>query len=219
MTLPLTATLSFTLAPAHSAEDLQAACAVRAQAYGHHLPELAGAFGQADAQDSLPGSCVLLCRDKLSGRATGTARIRCSSDGPLPIDQCLLLPPALAQAPRAEITRLAVLPGADPLTRLALMKAIYLHGLARGVRHLVIGARLPALIRNYQRLGFTDALGQEQWVPLPHAGNLPHRVLAFNLGQAHATWAASQHPLLPFMVDTVHPDLQLPQNLDWLQAA
>ena len=215
----LTATLSFTLAPVQSAADLHDARAVRAQAYGHHLPELGGRFGQADPQDELPGACVLLCRDKLSGRATGTARIHCSQHGPLQIDQCLLLPSPLAQAPRAEITRLAVLPGADPLTRLALMKAAYLHCLAQGVRHLVIGARLPALIRNYQRLGFVDVLGPEQWVPLSHAGGLPHRVLAFNLERAHATWAAGGHPLLPFMVETEHPDLQLPLTERWRQAA
>lgn len=205
-----TATLSFTLAPVRHAQDLRDARAVRSLAYGHHLPELITSFGQPDPLDEQPGTLVLLCRSKATGEATGTARIRCSQDGGLQIDQSLLLPAALAAAPRAEITRLAVLRGADPLTRLALMKAAYFHCLARGVRHLVIGARLPALIRNYQRLGFADVLGPDQFVPLAHAGGLPHRVLAFDVAAAHATWQASAHPLLPFMVETHHPDIHLP---------
>jgi hypothetical protein len=205
-----TALLTFTLAPVRHAQDLRDARNVRAEAYGHHLTGQAQAFGDADPLDEQPGTCVLLCRDKSTGRAIGTARMRCSQDGPLQIDQSLILPQALAQSCRAEITRLAVLQGADPLVRLALMKAAYLHGLHRGVQHLVIGARLPALIRNYQRLGFADVLGPDQYVPLAHAGGLPHRVLAFDLAHAHATWTAGGHPLLPFMVETHHPDIHLP---------
>lgn len=205
-----TALLTFTLAPVRHARDLLDARTVRALAYGHHLAGQALSFGDADPLDEQAGTCVLLCRDKASGQAIGTARMRCSQDGPLQIDQSLILPQALAQSSRAEITRLAVLRGADPLVRLALMKAAYLHGLRRGVQHLVIGARLPALIRNYQRLGFADVLGPDQYVPLAHAGGLPHRVLAFDLARAHATWTAGGHPLLPFMVDTHHPDIHLP---------
>lgn len=204
-----TASLSFILAPVRHAQDVRDARSVRAQAYGHHLPGLADSFGLPDPLDEQSGTLVLLCRDKATGQATGTARIRCSQDGHLQIDQSLLLPAAWAQAPRAEITRLAVLRGADPLTRLALMKAAYFHCLARGVRHLAIGARLPALIRNYQRLGFVDVLGPDQVVPLAHAGGLPHRVLGFDVAAAHATWQASAHPLLPFMVETEHPDIHV----------
>ncbi|MFT3859394.1 MAG: hypothetical protein QM742_18450 [Aquabacterium sp.] len=58
---------------------------------------------------------------------------------------------------RAEVTRLSVRAGADPLVKLALMKAVYLHCMAAGVRWLVIGARSEALARGYRHLGF-DAL-------------------------------------------------------------
>lgn len=204
-----TATLSFTLDVVHDAADLLDACAVRADAYGHHLPELQQAFALPDALDSLPGTCVLLCRDKASGAALGTARIQSSADGPLLIEQSVALPAQLAAHSRAEITRLSVTAGSDPLVKLALMKASYLHCLAHGVRHMVIGARKPALIRTYQRLGFGDVLGPDDMVPLAHAGGLPHRVLAFDVAAARATWQAQRHPLWMFMIETRHPDIAL----------
>jgi len=214
-----TSTLSFTLHPVRDARDLQDACAVRAASYGHHLPELRQAFSQPEPLDHQPGTRVLLCRDKASGNAIGTARIQSSRLGPLLLEQSLRLPRSLASSPRAEITRLSVTAGSDPLAKLALMKASYLHCLAHGIHHLVIGARKPALIRNYQRLGFADVQGPDDWVPLAHAGGLPHRVLAFDVRAALATWQAERHPLLMFMVQTRHPDIVLDETAEELLAA
>jgi hypothetical protein len=204
-----TATLSFTLQVARNARDLHDACAVRAAAYGHHLPELRQAFAEPDTLDRHPATVVLLCRDKATGAATGTARIQSSRAGRLLIENSLQLPERLQSGPRAEITRLSVSAGADPLTKLALMKASYLHCMAEGIHHLVIGARKPALIRTYQRLGFADVQGPDDWVPLAHANGLPHRVLAFDVAGAEDAWRVEQHPLLAFMVQTLHPDIQL----------
>ena len=200
--------LPFTLRPCLSQIDLLDACRVRAEAYGHHLPELKERFAQPDALDHKPGTSVLLCRDKADHAPMATARIQFSEDGPLQLEASLLLPRWLAGQSRAEITRLSVVAGGDGLARLALFKASYQLCMARGVDWLVIGARKPALIRTYQRLGFVDVLGPDDLVPLAHAGGLPHRILAFNVAQAHASWQASQHPLLSFMVGTAHPDIQ-----------
>jgi hypothetical protein len=128
---------------------------------------------------------------------------------PLQLEGSVILPRWLADEPRAELTRLAVMPGADPQTRLILMKAAYLYCLASQVRWMVIGARSNALIRIYQGLGFTDVLGPDDRVPLAHAGNLPHRILAFDVTAAERTWLASGHGLYPFMIETFHPDLNL----------
>jgi hypothetical protein len=218
--MPTTQTLSFTLRPCLARADLQAACDVRAEAYGRQLPGLRQAFGAPEAIDALPGTEVLLCRDKTAGTAMGTARLHFSQDQPLQIDASLTLPDWLAGSRRAEITRLAVLAGADPLTRLALMKASYQLCMARGIDWLVIGARKPALIRTYQRLGFVDLLGPQTMLPLAHAGGLPHRILVFDVARAHATWPASQHPLYAFMVETEHPDIAaLPSRSEQVTAA
>jgi hypothetical protein len=202
-------TLGFALRPVASHDDLLDACAVRAQAYGHHLPEMGVRLAQPDALDQADGTTVFVCRDKASGRATGTMRIQTSHPGPLMMEQSVTLPGWLAAAPRAEITRLAVSVGADPLTKLCLMKASYLFCMAQRVQWMVIGARNDALIRNYRRLGFIDALGRDELVPLAHTGGLMHRILAFDVASAERTWSAARHPLYGFMVQTLHADLEI----------
>jgi hypothetical protein len=207
-------TLGFALQPAASYDDLLDACAVRAQAYGRHLPEMGVRLTEPDPLDQAPGTTVFLCRDKASGRATGTMRIQTSHAGALMMEQSVTLPDWLAATPRAEITRLAVSVGADPLTKLCLMKASYLFCMAQHVQWMVIGARNEALIRNYRRLGFIDALGHDEQVPLAHTGGLLHSILAFDVLAAERAWAAKRHPLYGFMVQTLHEDVQveLPQR-------
>jgi hypothetical protein len=212
-----TAPLSFTLRPARQRADLVDACRVRAAAYGHHLPQMTSPLARPDAADGQPGTAVLLARDKASRQAIGTLRIQHNLGAPLPLEASLILPHAMADASRAEITRLAILPGADPLVRSALVKACYLYALASQVRWLVIGARSEALIRIYRRLGFADVLGRDVRVPLAHAGGLPHSILAFDIVTAERHWHAAGHDLYAFMVGTWHPDIRLldePARLD-----
>jgi hypothetical protein len=204
-----TAHLDFTLRIAQTDRDLVDVAALRAAAYGHHLPGLAHAMARPDATDTAPGSTVLLCRDKASGRAIGSARIQRNHPSPLPIETSLALPPHMADMPRAEITRLAIAPGAPAQVRPLLVKACYLAAVASQIRWLVIGARSPALVRIYRGLGFGDALEGSGPVPLAHAGDLPHHVLAFDVVGAERRWHSARHALYSFMVETWHPDLQL----------
>jgi len=204
-----TSDLSFTVRIARDDAELREACALRAQAYGHHLPGLAQALVEPDGIDRSRGSLVLVCRDKASGALVGTARLQRDAGQPLPIEASLPLPAALAGMTRAEITRLAILAGADPLLRPMLVKACYLAAMASQTRLLVIGARSPALVRIYRGLGFTDLLGAGRQVPLAHAGDLPHSVLSFDVVAAERCWREGRHPLYGFMVETWHPDLQL----------
>jgi hypothetical protein len=81
--------------------------------------------------------------------------------------------------------------------------------MAQRVEWMVIGARNAALIRNYQRLGFIDVLGQDELVPLAHTGGVMHRILAFDVASAERIWSAARHPLYGFMVQTLHPDLEI----------
>ncbi len=201
--------LEFTLHPVSSQEDLLAACSVRAQAYGHHLPELAERLAVPDETDRHPDTTVFLCRDKAGGQPTGTMRVQTSVHGPLMLEQSVELPPWLAGQARAEITRLAVRVGADPLTRLCLMKASYLFCMAHRVRQMVIGARKEALIRNYRRLGFVDVFADGELLPLAHTGGLLHRIMSFDVQGAERAWALKRHPLYTFMVGTTHDDLKV----------
>lgn len=210
-----TSSLGFTVTIARDMHALRQACAVRALAYGHHLgdrPGMAQALAEPDSIDLAPGTAVLICRDKESGLVIGTARIQRNHPRPLPIEDCIVLPAELAGHARAEITRLAIRPGADTLVRPMIVKACWMYAAAQQIRTLVIGARSAALVRIYKGLGFTDLLADEagtRQVPLAHAGGLPHNVLAFDVVAAERHWFAAQHALYAFMVETWHPDLQL----------
>lgn len=202
-----TESLTFTVRIAREGRELREACAVRAQAYGHHVPALHDALLEPDAQDLDAGTVVLVCRDKAGGHVVGTARIQRNHPTPLAIEGSITLPPHIAGRTRAEITRLAILPGADPLVRPMLVKACWLYAVAAQIRWLVIGARSSALVRIYRALGF-EALSEAP-VPLAHAGGLPHHVLAFDIVAAERTWHGQNHGQYAFMVDTWHPDLRL----------
>lgn len=201
--------LGFTLRMAEGERDLHEAAALRALAYGHHLPAMAVALAQPDAIDRQRGTVVLLARDKATGQAIGTARIVANRAQPLQIEHSFPLQARFDGTTCAEVTRLAVRPGAEPRVKLMLMKACWRHALDAGIDWLVIGARCEALIRMYRRLGFVHLLPDGETVPLAHAGHLPHRVLALDIPGAEAAWRRGAHPLYPLMVQTEHPDLQL----------
>ena len=120
---------------------------------------------------------------------------------------------------RAQISRLAVLAGADPRTKLSLMKACYQYCLATGVRWMVIGARSAALIRNYRSLGFSDVFESGRWMPLASGGGLPHQILAFDVTGAEASWLATRNRLYGFMTAAHEDDLVVQDAADSLQTA
>lgn len=202
-----TESLTFTVRIAREGSALREACALRAMAYGHHVPALADALAEPDALDLDPGTVVLVCRDKATHAVVGTARIQRNHPTPLAIEGSFPLPDGIARHTRAEITRLAIRPGADPLVRPMLVKACWLYAVAAQIRWLVIGARSAALVRIYRALGFRPLVDEP--VPLAHAGGLAHQVLAFDVVAAERLWHEQQHGQYSFMVDTWHPDLQL----------
>ena len=204
-----TQSLSFYVRIARTRHDLQAACRVRAQSYGHHLPHLHQMLLEPDLLDADEHTSVVLCVDKATGSAIGTARFQTNSGGPLLIEHSVAVPDAIRADSKAEITRLSAVAGADPLVKICLMKASYLYCIATQVRWMVIGARNEALIRQYRRLGFADAFDDQRLVLLLHAGRVAHRVLTLNVTAVERTWRERKHALYGFFFDTVHPDIQL----------
>jgi hypothetical protein len=204
-----TGSLAFSVRMAITEDDFREVCAVRVAAYGHHDPRSGPAFGQVEPLDRAEGTAVLLCRDKKTRRGLGTLRIQVSAFGPLILENSLTLPRWLATKPRAQISRLSVIAGADPLVKLSLMKASYQYCLATQVRWMVIGARSAALIRNYRALGFKDVFEPGNWIPLASGGGLPHQILAFDVVGAKAAWQATRNRLYGFMTETNHADLMV----------
>lgn len=203
------ASLGFSVRMAVTEADFCEARAIRAVAYSHHDPELGSHFGAPEALDTQEGSAVFICCDKATGEGLGTMRIQTSIFGPLVLENSVTLPAWLADRSRAQISRLAIVAGADPVVKLALMKVSYQYCLALGVRWMVIGARKPALIRNYLSLGFQDVFDDGEWKPLASGGGLPHRMLALDVTGAEAGWRATRNRLYGFMVETRHADLQV----------
>ena len=210
-----TSSLSFTIRPAVNALDLRRACEVRAEGYGHHMPSMRQSLLEPDALDRTEGTLVLICEDKKTGDAVGTARIQTSRQGPLLIEQSMPLPSHMARLGRAEITRLATLPKADPILKFAICKAAFLYCLSTQSRFAIIGARNEALVRQYKRIGFVEMNADQPMVPLAHAGNMPHRVLMFDTLMGPHEWQANpnQQGLFDFCFDTFHPDIELVERL------
>lgn len=189
----------FAVQLANCEQDYLDACRVRSAAYGHHDPELGPRFGAVEELDRSDGTAVLLCRHRLTGQCLGTTRIQTSSRCPLILESSLRLPPWLRKQTRAQISRLAVLPGANRVVKLLLMKGSYQYCLATRIRWMVVGARSAALIRNYRNLGFKDVFEPGSWVALASGAGLPHQILALDVQGAFAQWQASSNRLLGFM--------------------
>lgn len=204
-----TQSLSFEVRIARTKQELDAACRVRSQSYGHHIPQMESVMLEPDLLDADEHTTVVLCIDKASGAAVGTARFQTNAGGPLLIEHSISLPEEMRDDTRAEITRLSAVPGADPLVKLCLMKTSYLFCVATQVRWMVIGARSEALVRQYGRLGFENLLEPGQMLPLLHMGRLQHHILAFNVTTAESRWRQLQHSFYDFMIETAHPDIQL----------
>jgi hypothetical protein len=204
-----TQSLSFQTRIARTPNDLKAACRVRAVAYGHHLPKLHAVMLEPDLLDTDAHTAVVLCVDKSTGAAVGTARFQTNAGGKLLIEHSVVVPEWMRTDTRSEISRLSTVPGSDPLVKLALMKASYLHCLAAQMRWMVICARSDSLVRQYRRLGFDNLFDSREGIPMLHVGRIDHQVLAFNVQTAEARWRSSSNALCDFMFDTFHPDIDL----------
>lgn len=198
---------SFSLRPVLTHEDLLRACRVRSLAYGHKVPEYRESMLQPDEIDRSPWTGVYLCEDKISGEAVGTMRVQTTNRGgsKLEIEKYVTPPPPYEGSARAEITRLAAVPGSDPFIRLALWKAGYLHCKENYVRLLMMAVRKPGLIKAYEQMGAKDISAPQA---IHYAGNLPHRIMGLDMLEVEPFWRTAKHPMLAFMVDTIHPDIR-----------
>lgn len=200
--------LPFTVRVVRHEQQLRKAVAIRQRAYGRHLPVLGELLKEPEVNDRDPGCAVLLAESRLDGEPLGTLRIQTNRHRPLALESSVELPDRLSDSSLAEATRLGVAEGRiGRMVKTMLFKAFYQYCLAAGIEWMVIGARSP-LDRMYQALLFQDVFPGHGYHPLKHAGNLPHRILAFELETAEARWRAARHPLLDLFVHTSHPDIE-----------
>jgi hypothetical protein len=201
--------LPFTIRVVADEDSLHKAVRVRQAAYARHLPEFARTLGLPEDGDYEDDSVVLLAESRLDGSPLGTARIQTNLYRPLQVEQSVVLPDWLQERGLAEVTRLGVAEGRiGHLVKVALVKACFEYCEKGGIDWAVIAGRSP-LDRHYEQLLFADVFGEKEMVPLRHAGNIPHRVMAFEIATGEARWRAAGHPLLKFFRHTRHPDIDV----------
>jgi hypothetical protein len=201
--------MPFTVRIASSESELEQAVQIRHAAYARHVPALAELLRAPEAGDRDPDATVLLAESKLDGEPLGTMRIQTNRAKPLAMEKSVALPAWLRHRRLAEATRLGITAArVGRVVKMMLFKAFYLYCKRTGIDWMVIGARSP-LDRQYEALLFQDVFPGRGFVPLAHAGNIPHRVLGFEMATADARWREAQHPLYGPFCRTHHPDINV----------
>jgi hypothetical protein len=192
-----------------SEADLRKAVHIRHAAYARHVPGLAQQLLQPEATDYEEGVVVLLAESKLDGSPLGTARIQSNRLHALSVEQSVDLPAWMDGLHLAEVTRLGIVGGTmGRLVKTVLIKAAFQYCERQGIEHAIAAGRAP-IDRHYEQLLFEDLFPARGFIPLAHAGNLPHRVMAFDIGTGPARWHEAQHPALNFFCHTRHPDIDM----------
>lgn len=201
--------LPFTIRRVDTEDSLWKAIGIRHAAYARHVPEFARTLAAPEACDYEDDVVVLLAESKLDGTAIGTARIQTNAYRPLHLEQSIELPDWLQGRRLAEVTRLGVAEGRiGHVVKVALMKAFFQYWELSNTEYAIATGRAP-IDRQYEQLMFSDVFGPGEMIPLRHVGNMPHRVMAFEIATAEARWSEARHPLLKFVRQTNHPDIQV----------
>ncbi len=206
--------LPFTVRLVQNDKDLLKAVQIRHAAYSRHLPEFASTLVNPESPDTEQGVVVLLAESKVDGSPLGTMRIQTNRFNPLTLEQSIELPESLRMRPLAEATRLGITDErVGRLVKTVLFKAFYLYCRRNNIEAMVVTGRFP-IDRQYERLLFEEVYPEMGFIPLPHVGNLPHRIMSFDVGSAEARWRAASHPLYQFVFKTNHPDIDVGSKMD-----
>ncbi len=201
--------LPFTVRLVRNDSDLSKAVAVRAAAYSRHMPEFGEKLRAAEALDSEPGVIVLLAESKLDGAPMGTLRIQSNAYMPLKVEQSVNLPPWLRDRPLVEGSRLGIVGGSiGRLVKMVLIKATLQYCAENDIDWAIVAARAP-LDRQYDQMMFEDLYPEQGFIPMKHGNDIPHRVMGFEIDTGRQRLVEANHPMLQFMCNTHHPDIDV----------
>ncbi|MDP2367752.1 hypothetical protein [Rhodoferax sp.] len=202
-------TLPFTVRLVRNQDDLNKAVQIRHSAYARHMPAVAETLRSPERIDTEDGVVVLLAESKLDGSPLGTARIQTNQFQRLGLEESVEFPDWLKGQTLAHISRLGIIQGTGGrLVKFMLFKGLFKYWEQNGIEWAVVAARAP-LDRMYQQLLFEDVFPGQGFTPLAHMNNIPHRVMAFEVGTARERWTLANHPLTDFICHTDHPDLDV----------
>lgn len=201
--------LPFTIRRVETESDLLKAVRIRHAAYARHVPEFARSLAEPEAADYESDTIVLLAESKLDGSALGSTRIRTNLYRPLGVEESIVLPEWLQGRRLVEATRLGIDEGrVGRMVKVALIKACFMYCEDNAIDYSVATGR-PPVDRQYEQLLFTDVFPEQGPVPLRHVGNIPHRVMAFEIATFEQRYVEARHPLLNFFFGTHHPDIDI----------
>ncbi|MES2760231.1 MAG: hypothetical protein V4693_22875 [Pseudomonadota bacterium] len=201
--------LPFTIKRVQSDEDMRKAVQIRHSAYARHVPEFAKTLREPEMSDYEEDCIVLLAESKLDGSPLGSMRVQTNQGRRLSVEQSIALPEWLQGRRLAELSRLGVDGGRiGRVVKVALFKACFEYCENNRIDYLVLTGRTP-VDRQYEQLLCTDVFEEKKTVPLQHVGNIPHRIMSFEIATGEERWEAVNHPLLGFFRHTRHPDIDI----------
>jgi hypothetical protein len=204
----LTDRLPFVVRCVRDESELEKAVSIRRSAYGRHVPELAARFAAPEPSDLDGSSRVLVALSKLDGAPVGSMRFRTNQNHPLDLEHSVTLPGELSDRVLAEATRLAVTQAAvGRVVKAMLMKSMFLYCEANGVDCIVAAARSP-MDRFYHWLLFEDVFPGGEFIPMAHAGMIPHRVMVCDMVETKRRWIEAEHPWFDLFFRACHPDIE-----------
>jgi len=201
--------LPFTIRRVETEADLLKAVRIRHAAYARHVPDFARSLAQPEAADYDTDTIVLLAESKLDGTPIGSTRIRTNLYRPLGVEESIVLPDWLQGKRLVEATRLGIDEGrVGRMVKIALVKACFMYCEDNAIDYSVATGR-PPVDKQYEQLMFVDVFPEDGLVPLRHVGNIPHRVMAFEIATFEQRWTEARHPMLNFFFNTHHPDIDI----------
>lgn len=205
--------LPFTIKRVQSEDDMRKAVQIRHAAYSRHVPEFAQTLREPELSDYADSTIILLAESKLDGSPLGSMRVQTNRRRPLSVEESVALPASLQGRRLAELSRLGVDGGrVGRLVKIALFKGCFEYCEDNQIDYLVLTGRAP-VDRQYEQLLCTDVFEDRLPVPLRHVGNIPHRVMSFEIATGQARWEAAHHPLLNFFRHTRHPDIDIGKKI------
>ncbi|MEQ1660257.1 MAG: hypothetical protein ABL896_15935, partial [Hylemonella sp.] len=147
--------------------------------------------------------------------ALGSVRIQTNQFQPLALEKSIQLPDWMRGMSLAQVSRFGVVHGTvGRLVKMVLVKGCLQYSQENDVDWDVIAAR-PPLDKMYRQLTYQDLFPEAGLIPLAHMGNVPHRIMGFEVATCRARLTEMSHPLLNFFCHTRHPDLDVRAGMEW----
>ena len=200
--------LPFVVRLASAERDLLDVVSLRSQTYSRHNAPAARLVRTPEDQDLRGDGVVLVARSKLDGTAVGSVRVQTRVHRPLMVESAMQLPDEVVAGNPVELMRGSITNGiAGRMVSATFAKATFLLCNRLAFSHVIVTCREPVDLM-YRAYLFDELLGGEL-IDLPYSPGARHKVLCLPMDKATERWQRHNPPLLDFMMNMEHPDIQV----------